>query len=253
MRYTSDLKDSQWDLIKNILPINKPNGRNFVYDRRELINAIFYVLKNGVTWRDIPKDFPHWNSVYKYFIMLSERGIWMEINEILIEKVRINEGRNKNPSLAFIDSQSVKGDSVNKESGYDGNKKIKGAKRHIVVDVIGLILMCIVTSANTHDINVGRAFVSTINEFGIYNSLQKILVDRAYESLAEISPIEIEISTKDASIKGFVPLPQRWKVERTFAWLGKNRRLNRNYERFFTTHENFIFIANIRLMLNKLA
>ena len=251
-RYTSDLNDHQWDLIKSLLPKEKELGRKFKYPRRNLINAILYVVFNGVKWRDLPHDYPHWNSVYKYFIGLSRRGIWRKINEFLIVKVRVKNGRDETPSLLSIDSQSVKGDCVNKESGIDGNKKVKGIKRHIMVDVLGLIVMCMVTTANSSDISAGRKMVYELEEQNIYPRLEKILGDNAYQTLCDDSLLNLEISTKDASIKGFVPLRIRWKVERSFAWLGRNRRLNRNYERELFNHEQMVYIANIKLMLSTL-
>ena len=250
MAYSSDLNDKQWEILKPLVPKTLPGGRPPKYDRRDLLNAIFYMNSNGVKWRDLPKDYPHWCSVYKFFKLLRDLGIWEKINLHLVKMARKSQDRNEDPTLICVDSQSVKGDCVNKDSGFDGNKKVKGVKRHIFVDVLGLIIACVVTTANTSDIKAGRILLKSTIEKGYIPCVEKILGDSAYQSLCENQKIELEISTKDASIKSFVPLRIRWKVERSFAWLGRKRRLNRNYERDLNNHLQFVFIANIKQALS---
>ncbi len=245
MRYSSDLTDKKWEIIRPLLPGRKGGGRNPKYSDRMLMNAILYLTTNGIKWRDIPHDLPHWCSVYKYFIKLTQLGTIEKINSILTKKARKTARRNEDPSLLCIDSQSVQGDCVNKKSGYDGNKKVKGSKRHILVDVLGLIELCLVTTANTSDIKAGREMVAPIDEQNLQPRLEKILADGAYQALCDSSSAELEISTKDASINGFVPLRIRWKVERSFAWPRRKRRLNRNYERYLEHHKQFVYPANI--------
>lgn len=255
-RYPSSLTDRQWEIIQPMLPREKTAGRPYKYLRRDLLDGVFYVLDNGIKWRNMPHDFPHWCSIYRYYTQLMESGIWMMINDALISMVRVKEGRDQEPLVASIDSQSVKGDPVNAESGFDGGKKVKGIKRHILVDSIGLILFCLVTSANVSDIAAGKMIIqeiSEIKELGLWPRLQVILGDNAYKTLCDDTTLNLEISNKDASIRGFVPLPLRWKVERAFAWLTRNRRLGRHVERLNAHHEQLVYISNIRLMLKRLA
>lgn len=253
MSYPSDLKDTQWKAIEPLLPPKKENGRPASIDRKCMMNAVFYVVKTGCQWRYLPHDFPHWNTVYQYFRKLCDAGIWEKANKQLSMEIRENVGRDANPSLGSIDSQSVKADVNAEGKGFDGNKKIYGRKRHIVVDVLGLIIACVVTAANTADVVAGREILKSIDKSGQEPRLEKILGDSAYQGLDNYGgTIRTEISEKKGENKGFQPIRHRWKVERTFAWLYRQRRLTRDYEVKNVTHEQMIYVSMIRLGLNRL-
>jgi putative transposase len=256
MKYDTDLTDDQWAYIEPQLPPKKNLGRPSKYNPRDLINAIFYILSNGNKWRSMPSDFPHYMSVFKFFRKLKDMKKWEEINNKLSELVREKYEKDHKPTLVCIDSQSVKSDCVtNKEdTGYDGNKKIKGVKRHLIIDVLGLILGCFVTAANVADVTAAREMLPNTMSKSTFSNVEILLGDKGYQGLQNVlNKINVELSTKDSSIKGFVPEPKRWAVERSFAWLGKNRRLNKQYEKSNTTHEQFIYISNIKTCLNKLS
>jgi len=249
--YPSNLTDNQWNLIKDFLPETKNGGYQRKHSRREMLNAIFYINKTGCQWRYLPGDFPPWNAVYSYFRRLSSKNIFEKINTHLNKKVRVNDGRDVNPSLFCIDSQSVHGDVNLDEKGTDGHKKVKGRKRHIVTDVMGLVFFCIITAANVSDIHPGREFISDMSS---NPRLQKVLVDAAYQGIAgEYSGFKIEVSSKKPDQEGFVPVHKRWVVERTFAWLKRQRRLARDYE-FDSSHQrSMVYIGMARIMLNRLS
>ena len=209
MSYPSDLSDHRWNLIETLLPRDKAVGNQRKYPRRELLNAIFYVNKTGCPWRYLPNDYPPWKSAYAYFSMLSKNKIFDDINSILVKAERIKSERDPNPSLMCIDSQSVKGDVNLDEKGIDGNKKVNGRKRHIVVDVLGLIILCQITAANISDIHAGRAFGAELANKIVYPRLEKILVDKGYQGMeAPNQNISVQVSEKDPETKGFKPL---WK------------------------------------------
>ena len=218
MTYPRDLNDKQWNLIKPLLPPEKEMGRPRIYERRSLVNGILYIMKTGCFWEYLPSDFPAWKSVYHYFMILSNNDIWEEINAHLRKTVRKSVGRDENPSLVAIDSQSVKGDVNLEAKGIDGNKKVNGRKRHIAVDVLGLVIACMITSANTSDISAGRDIANKLCDNHNNPRMQKIVADSAYKSLqASTGGIKVDISEKDPNVKGFIPVRHRWIVERTFA------------------------------------
>lgn len=249
--YPSDLTDAQWELIEELLPKESKGGYQREHDRRVMLNAIFYINKTGCQWRYLPKDFPPWNAVYSYFRRLSDRSIFEKINSALNRKVRVQSGRDENPSLLCIDSQSVQGDVNLDEKGIDGHKKVKGRKRHIVTDVLGLIIFCAITAANVSDIHPGREFVQKMKD--MYR-LQKVLVDSAYQGIAgNYGSFKVEVSGKLPQQEGFIPIHKRWVVERTFAWLKRQRRLARDYE-FDSSHQrSMVFIGMARLMISRIA
>ncbi len=259
-RYPSDLTDEQWKLIEPVLPKlpRGPAGRPRNYDRREIVNAILYLNRSGCSWRMLPSDLPYWKTVYHYFRLWRMDGTLDRVHDALREQVRIKEGRDPKPTAGIVDSQSVKGaDTVGKETrGYDAGKKINGRKRHIVVDTLGLLLIVMVTTASVQDRDGGRSIIKLLKKK--LPSVRHIFADGGYSGeLVEFAKrtwkITVEILKRAPDQKGFVVLPRRWVVERTFAWLMRYRRLVRDYESLPVTHEALVKWGMIGTMLNRLA
>lgn len=204
-------------------------------------------------WRCLPNDFPPWKTVYYHFRTWSHQGIWEVVNCALVAIARVCAGKNESPSLVCVDSQSQSAEPGVDARGLDGNKKINGRKRHIAVDTLGLLLVCICTAANVSDSVVGRELADRLNKTDHFPRLEKILGDSAYGGVA----IDLRIGiTKEASLralgqKGFVPEAFRWAVERTFAWLNRPRRLVRNYEKRLQHQQSMNYIANVRLCIRR--
>lgn len=246
MQYPSDLSDEQWGRISHIFE-KKSRGLKPKYSKRAYLNALLYLNKTGCHWRYLPKDYPPWKAVYKYFQRLSFKSVFEDTNTMLSIIVRANSGRSLRPSLLCIDSQSVKGDVNIEEKGFDGNKQVNGRKRHILTDVLGIIFCCLITSANTSDVAAGNILIKK----SILENVRKILGDRAYEYLKLPDGIELEMASKPPSAKGFVPVKIRWVVERTFAWLSRQRRLAKEYEVKTYHEESMVYIGMLRIMLDK--
>jgi putative transposase len=253
MSYETDLTDSRWKIIAEILE----DGRKRQNSVRVIVNAIFYVTKTGIQWRNLPKDFPKWQLVYYYFRKWSKVGLIEQIHRILYEKVRIKEKRSVSPSLGLLDSQSVKTASLTEEKGLDANKKINGRKRFIVTDTLGWIIGLMVVAASVQE-RAGAERLFTLME-GKYPRLEKVLADQGFDGeeftarIGKAFGFILEIVKKVLGISGFQVLPKRWVVERTFGWLMFNRRLVKDYEVKTEHSEAFIQMAMIRLMLRKLA
>jgi putative transposase len=253
--YTSNLTDAEWTIIEPLLPEEKLVGRDRGIDLREVLNAIYYRGDNGVKWRNLPSDFPAWQTVYGYFRSWVQLGIWESINAALVTEVRKSVGREAEPSLTVIDSQSVKlGQKGGEEIGVDGNKKVKGRKRHIAVDVLGLVLKCHVSAANCADVKMAPWVLFFVLEQ--YVRIEKILADKSYrgdlvEDLKMVYGVELDISNR-VSTGRFEVEPLRWVVERTWAWLDNARILARDYERLPENHAGMVYIVMIRLMLRRL-
>ena len=248
--YQTNQTDYQWKVIKKI--INDNRKRKF--SLRVIVDALFYVTKTGIQWRMLPSDFPKWQLVYYYFRKWTNEGLIEEIHDKLVEKIRLKKGKNISPSLGLLDSQSVKTHSMTTEKGYDGNKKINGRKRHIVTDTIGLVMAIVIHNADIQD-RIGAKDVMEELRFK-YPRLIKILADQGYTGeLAEWTlkffGWTIEIVKKVVGISGFNVLPKRWIVERTFGWLGFQRRLVRDYEVLNDCSISFVQLAMIRIMLNR--
>lgn len=253
MLYGTDLTDSRWKIIAEILE----DGRKRQNSLQVIVNAIFYVTKTGVQWRNLPKDFPKWQLVYYYFRKWSKAGLIEQIHRILYEKVRIKAKREVSPSLGLLDSQSVKTASLTEIKGLDANKKINGRKRFIVTDTLGWIIGLMVVAASVQE-RAGAEQLFALME-GKYPRLEKVLADQGFDGeeftarIGKVFGFILEIVKKVLGVSGFQVLPKRWVVERTFGWLMFNRRLVKDYEVKTEHSESFIQMAMIRLMLRKLA
>jgi putative transposase len=226
---------------------------------REIMNAIFYVVKNGCVWRALPHDFPCWKTVYHYFRLFRQTGLWEQINTLIREAVRVKAGREPEASALIADSQSAKSAEGGESRGFDGGKHVSGRKRNLLVDTLGLVVLAKVTAANVQDVHAGKQlFASLAQKPELLTRLKKIFADGGYRGELEDwvqanLPAVLEIVLKLAGQKGFQVLPKRWVIERTFAWITRNRRLARDYERLAQSSEAFIYLAMIRLGLRRLA
>lgn len=254
--YPSDLNDSEWQIIEPLIPEEKPGGRPRTVDMREIMNGIFYINRGGCGWRMMPHEYPPWQTVYGYYNDWRKDGTWEMMNEELRKQVREAEGRDPEPSAAIIDSQSVKTAGRAPDRGYDAGKKIKGRKRHILVDTIGLLLMVVVHSADVQDRDGAKLLLELIKDH--FPRLQLIWADGGYrgsliEWVKDFCGWVLDIVNRPDGQKGFVLLPRRWVVERTFAWFGHYRRLSKDYESTTQSSEAMIYVAMTHLMLRRLA
>jgi len=261
--YPTDLTDAEWDQIKSLVPKPKSGpgkpGRPVESDRRSLVNAIFYVVRSGGAWRLLPADFPPWQTVYGYYREWSQDWTWRFIHDSLRDLVRKTEGRSVAPTAAIIDSQSVQTAEQAGERGYDAGKKIRGRKRHLAVDTLGLVLSIWITGAAVQDRDGAKTLIQAL--VGLFGRLQIIWADGGYlgrlvgwvKRLRPFGKLHLEIVRRNDKFKGFKVLPKRWVIERTFGWLCKSRRLCRDYEVRFDHSEAMVRICMIRLMVRRLA
>jgi transposase len=261
LRYPSDLTNAEWALVSPLVPPAKPGGHVRTVDIREIINGIMYVLSTGCQWRYVPTDLPPKSTLYDYLVRWNEDGTLIAIHHALYILCREINEREQSPTACVIDSQSVKstekgGRNID-PNGYDAGKKIRGKKRHILVDTAGLLLHAIVHPADLQDRDGGALLISTL--FGQFPFLRKLFADGGYqgpqfaEAVASTCPqITIEIVKRSDAAAGFKVLPRRWVVERTLAWLNRCRRLCKDFENLTRNALAFLRLASIRLMLRQL-
>jgi putative transposase len=255
-RYPSDLSDPEWAVIEPLLPARHKRGRPAVHARRVIVNAILYVARTGCPWRYLPKDFPPWRTVYGYFAAWRDNGTLARLHDGLRDQVRAAAGRDPRPTAAVIDSQSVRAaDTVPKASrGWDNAKKVNGRKRHIAVDVTGLVLAVVITAASVQDRDAARPLLWNLRRSS--RRIRLAWADAVYTGSrltrwATALKITIVVVAK-RSPHAFEVLPRRWVVERTFAWISKHRRTVRDYERLPASHEAMILWAMTALMARRL-
>ena len=257
MRYTTDLTDAEWQLIHYCFPKASKTGRPRRHTYRELLNAMFYLVRTACQWRNLPKDFAPWRTVYHYLRLWKRTGLWKQIHTHLRQHLRQVEGRKPHATGGIIDSQSVKSTECSQERGYDAGKKVNGRKRHVLVDTLGLVLLVLVLPANIQDRDAARQLLENFFRSRSPRHLKHLWADGGYAGALvgwamKLWRCTVEI-VKRTNAPGFRVLPRRWVVERTFGWLGRYRRLNRDYERQAQTGEIMVYLAMIRLMLARLA
>lgn len=261
LRYSSDLSKEEWAEVSPEIPSAKPGGNKRTVDVREVVNGLMYLLSTGCQWAAIPKDLPPKSTVRGYFDRWSDDGTLERIHHLLYVKCRELVEREASPAAAAIDSQSVKsaekGGACIDPHGYDAGKKIKGKKRHILVDTTGLMLHALVHSASIQDRDGGAMVMATL--FGLYPFLLKLYADGGYQGpvfqnaiKAVMAGVDVEIVKRSDQAKGFVLLPKRWVVERTLAWLSRCRRLAKDWECLNRKARAFLLLASIRLMVRRL-
>ena len=256
--YSTDLTDDQWQILQPLIPAAKPGGHPRTVDMREVMNTLFYQNRTGCQWDLLPHDLLPKSTVYDYFSQWRDDGTWQQMLDTLREAVRQQAGRHPAPSAGSIDSQTVKGTEVGGERGYDGNKKVNGRKRHIIVDTLGLLLAVLVTAAAADDGTAAPQVLAKLDAH-THPRLELLWADHKYDNrtldrwLAEQQVgYRIEVVERPVGAQGFVLLHRRWVVERTFAWLGRYRRNSKDYERLTASSEATVKVSMIHLMLRRL-
>jgi putative transposase len=257
--YPSDLTDEQWAVLEPMIPDAKPGGHPRTTNMRELLNALFYLTREGCSWRAIPHDFGiPWRTVYNYLRAWTADGTWQDLQDALRYQVRRAAGRDPEPHTAYIDSQSAKTAHGGAERGYDAGKKVQGRKRHLIVDSLGLLLAVVVTAACVDDAWAAQAVFGLLPG-RLVPELRVVWADSKYHNydlydwlVVHRRPYQVKVVSRPPGSEGWVKLPKRWVVERTFAWLGRYRRLSKDYERLPENSEAMLRIGAIHHMLRRL-
>ena len=256
-RYASDLTDAEWALIEPYMPAVKPLGRPRETDLRAVLDGILYIARTGCQWRMLPKDFPPFTTVQGYFYDWRDNGLFEQINFELLLQAREAAGREASPTAGVIDSQSIKSTESGGPRGYDAAKKIKGRKRHIVTDTIGLMVGAAIHPADVQDRDGAPLVIEAIHD--LFPWLRHLFADSAYsgdkllKALAKFGEWSIEIIKRMADTAGFEVLPRRWVVERTLAWLNCNRRLAKDFEASIESAKAWVYIASVQLIIRRIA
>jgi transposase len=258
LRLPSDLTDAEWEVLEPLFPARSHRGRPPVWSYRQIVEALLYLLRGGLPWRMLPPDlFPPMTTVQHYFYRWRDIGLWRSINHTLLMAVREAAGREASPSAGVIDSQSVKTTESGGPRGYDAGKKIKGRKRHIVTDTQGFLVGAVVHTADVQDRDGAPDVLASIRHS--FPWLRHVFADGGYagdklrKALTKIGKWTIEIIKRSDHAKGFEILPRRWVVERTFAWLGRNRRLAKDFERTIESATAWLYLASIQLITRRIA
>ena len=252
-RYQSDVTDKEWRVIEPLLPGPRTRGRLRGWPLREIINAIFYVMRSGCPWRLIPVDLPPWSTVYRWFAAWRDACVFERINYTLVMADRESIGREASPSAAIIDSQSVKTSEAGGARGYDAGKKVNGRKRHALVDTDGRGLVLEPHPASIQDRDGGGALLSLSRRS--FPFIERVFADSGYagEKVAKATLIAVEIVRKNPDQVGFAVNPRRWVVERFFAWIGRNRRLAKDFEATIDSARAFLYAASVMLLVRRIA
>jgi transposase len=253
--YSTDLTDEQWGQIEGFMPAPKKRGRKRQVDLREVVNAIVYLSRTSCQWRNLPHDFPAKSTVWDYFARFKEDGTWSRIVDWLRRQVRTEAGRDPEPKTAAIDSQTVPTHHQGRDSGVDGGKNVKGRKRHIVVCSMGLLLAVVVTAANLNEGTVAPRVLGLLSG-QTTSRLERVYADNKYHCRAcwdWQQRVQYHIVVVKREAKEFKVLPCRWVVERSYAWMGYNRRLSKDYERTTSSSEAWCQISMIHLMVRRLS
>ena len=257
LRYASDMTDAEWRLIARRLPPRRRLGRPREVDLRKVVEAILFILSTGCQWRALPREFPPYSTVQGYFYAWRDTGLWQRIVRALVRRARRKLGRKPRPTAAVIDSQSAATTQAGGPRGFDPGKRVYGRKRHIVTDTNGLLLAVHVHPANVQDVHGAVPLLERLRQR--FPKLRHVFADRVYRgeqlvnALSDCGPWTIQIVERPPGVKGFQLLPRRWVVERNFAWLGRCRRLAKDFEGSATTEVAWLLVAHLRLLTRRLA